>query len=155
MYSVFSNHFIECYYNYLVGTQPQLSRDKIEPPTLAKALNFWIERQDLKESHWCPQLFMTLHPDADIADKIVFNQICKNPELRKVEQWATKNILLCIKKDWNVKTRHVKFRIVAGMLNKLAQNHCISEDDNIYMFNNMVINMHDLDRDLIYTDLPF
>lgn len=152
--SVFSKHFIECHYNYLIATQPQ-QKDKIEIPTLSEAIDGWIKRPDLKLNHWCPELFMSFHPENEIIDKSIFNLICTDPKLRKIEQWATKNILLCIRQDWKIQTRNVKFRIVSGMLNKLVDEKRITRDENIYMFDNIVHNMRRLSNDLLDSDLPF
>lgn len=148
--SVFSNHFVECYYKYLMGTRPW---DKIEKPDLSEAINGWIARKDLV--NWMPELFMSLHPEDEIADKIIFNHICARYKLCNVHRWAVQNIFLQIRADWKPKTQAVKLRIVAGMLNSLEKEKIITAEENIYMFNNIVQNMHNLRIDLIDSDLPF
>lgn len=152
--SVFSTHFIECQINYLTCTQAK-RRDEIEEINLSEAFDAWIARPDLKQRHWCPQLLMSLHPEDEIADKYIFNRVCADYRLGKVSQWATDNILLKIRADWKLQTRNVKYRIVAGMLNKLVDNNCITHDQNIYIFNNIVKNMQTLRNDLLDSDLPF
>lgn len=151
---VFSNHFIWCHYKYLLATQPQ-RKDIITAPTISEAIDAWIERADLRNHHWCPEIFMSLHPENNVADKNIFNRICADNDLRSIEQWVTKNILLCIRKDWKIKTQNVKLRIVAGMLNNLVNKRCITSDENIYIFNNIVTNVYGLRKDMLYADLPF
>lgn len=148
--SVFSKHFIECHHRYLLGTQPY--REDITPPTIGNAFAGWLARKD---EHWCPQLFMSLHPENEIVDKAIFNRICADYNLGKIEKWATNNILLQDAKDWKQKTKNVKMRIVAGMLNKLENSGHITHDENTYMFNNIVNNMRDLRSDILDEELPF
>ena len=152
--SVFSNHFIECHVNYLTGTQAK-RRDRIEETNISEAFDAWIARSDLKYRHWCPQLLMSLHPEDEIADKDIFNRVCADYRLSKVSQWATDNILLKVRADWKLQTRNVKYRIVAGMLNKLVDDNCITHDQNIFIFNNIVNNMQTLRNDLLDYDIPF
>ena len=151
--SVFSNHFIERQVLYLMATQRK-QRDEIEMPTISEALDTWINRKDLI-THWCPEILLSLHPGNEIADRNIFNRVCADNRLRKIEQWVTKNILMCVRKDWKIQTRNVKFRIVAGMLNNLVSEKCITHEENIYIFDNIVKNMQELSNDLIYADLPF
>jgi hypothetical protein len=133
-----------------MGTRPW---DKIEKPDLSEAVNGWIARKDLV--NWMPELFMSLHPEDEIADKIIFNHICARYKLCNVHRWAVQNILLQIRADWKPKTQAVKLRIVAGMLNALEKEKIITVEENIYMFNNIVQNLRDLRIDLIDSDLPF
>lgn len=152
MDSVFSCFIIECHYNYLLATQPQ--KKDIIIPTVSEAMDGWISRPDLICNPFCPQIFMSLHPEDEVADKNVFNRICANNNLRDVERWVTKNILLSMRKDLP-KTTNVKLRITAGMLNRLVNKRYITNEENIYMFNNIVKNAYELRRDMLYADLPF
>lgn len=147
---VFSTHFIESSYNYLLGTKPYL--EDIKRPTLSQALKIWSEKAC---GHFCPELFMSFHPENEIADKHIFNSICANYELHKIEKWAVENILLQLRKDWKIKTRNVKLRIVSSMLTKLENSNNITHEENVYMFNNIVNNMRELCNDLLDEELPF
>lgn len=148
--SVFSTHLIERSRNYILGTQPYLK--DIDVQTLNDAFDIFEERKDC---HFLPELLMSLHPEDEIADKKIFNRVCANYKLRKIEKWITENILLQLKKDWKIKTQSVKIRIVSSMLTKLENENSITHEENIYIFNNIVNNMRDLRNDLLDETLPF
>lgn len=150
MYSVFSTNFVERCENYIKATLAP--RDK--PLTITQAYDIWMDRKDLKYSRTCPTVFLSLHPEDKIFDNNIFNRICADTELRKVEQWVTNNILMKIKTDYDPRTVSVKLRIAAGMLNKLVDKS-ITDFDNVYVFNNLIRNVHGIRIDIVNDSLPF
>lgn len=147
--SVFSNHIIERCVLYQMTSQRK-PRDKIETPTLSEAIDFYIKKFDYE-----PRLLLSLHPENEIADSEISYKCATKPELHTLIRWTSKNILLCVKKDWKIQTRNVKFRIMTGMLNILAKCGCISKEEGIYIHDNIVKNMQCLSNDLMFSDLPF
>ena len=147
--SVFSNYIIECCVLCQMASQRK-ARDEIETPTLSEAMDFYI-----KKFNYEPHLLLSLHPENEIVDNEISYKCATKPELHTLIHWTSKNILLCVRKDWKIQTRSVKLRIMTGMLNNLAKCGCISKEESIYIHDNVVKNMQSLSNDLMFSDLPF
>lgn len=98
-----------------------------------------------------PQLMCSI-PDLDDCE--LYYVYASKPEVRKVCEWATKNILYQC--DWLADSiLDVRIRIAIGMINKLAKERTITKKQRYAFTENLVKNVNSVRYLLILEDLPF
>lgn len=103
-----------------------------------------------------PHFFMDtfdLDPTNEIATEVSY-KIATDPELRDVLNWICKRTLFYVIVS-NYVSINVHIRIGTSMLNKLVESEHISKEMNIYIHDNFVQNLVDLQCAISTEELPF